>query len=183
MASDVSISPARARRIVQRLIDEDVAERSDVYFMSRRHYNVREIARTAAQIFGGERSQMNALERAALNASTFGDVINHVKSQLGRSTRVGKKWRDRDFGYDLHDELSGLADEAEGHASKIRKGLDSAVISALQRDDESTRDVRRRLDQELERRLRVRYVQAYIGHLVAHFSYLVSLQMEPVHGS
>ena len=177
MASDDSIPPKRARRIVQRLIDEDVAERSDVYFMSRRHYNVREIARAASRSFKDERSQMNALERAALNASTFGDVMNYVKSQLGRSTTVGEKWRDHGFGYDLHKELTRLADEAEGHARKIREGLDSAVVSALQGGDESNRDVRRRLDQELARRLRVRYVQAYIGHLVAHYSYLISLDM------
>lgn len=173
-ASDTDVAPERARRVLQRLIDEQVAKRSDIFFMNRKHYDVRELGQKAANAFGDQKSQMNALERTALNASTFGDIIDYVKSQLGRTTQAGDDWRSDDFGYDLHKELKTVGDQAEGHAENLLENLSEGVRTALRDQDESTRDFERRMTQELARRLRIRYAQAYIGHLVAHYNYVIS---------
>jgi hypothetical protein len=167
---------------VQRLIDEDVAQRSDVFFMND-HYDIEGLAEKAYQSFGEEKSQINGLERTALSASTFGEVVNFVKSQMGRDTRTGDEWRSNGFGAallamlvgdrnDARDE--GLAGEGEGHAGRIIEALDESVRDVLQREDESTRDVERRLGQEVARRLRLAYAREYIDHLASHYKYLVS---------
>jgi len=187
MADTDPVSPRRARRVLQQLIDEQIADRSDVFFMSREHYNVRSIGAAAKRTFKGEQSQMNGLERVALSATTFGEVANFIKSQLGRSTNVGEDWRGHRFGYDLLAALegdpedpgdTGIVDEAEGHASKVFGALDDALIDALQEEDENTRDTERRLEQEIERRLRLGYTRAFIEHVVAHYKYLVSTELE-----
>lgn len=181
--TDVELSPRRARRVVQRLIDEDVAQRSDVFFMKDDHYDIEGLAEKAYQSFGEEKSQINGLERTALSASTFGEVVNFVKSQMGRDTQTGREWRSSGFGAallvvlvgnrnDSHDE--GLAGEGKGHAKRIIDALDKSVRDVLQREDESTRDVERRLKQEVGRRLRLAYAREYIDHLASHYKYLVS---------
>ncbi len=181
-----TVSPRRARRALQQLIDEQVADRSDVFFMNRQHYNVRALGAAARRTFGDERSQMNGLERTALSASTVGEVVNFIKSQLGRSTRAGENWRGQNFGYDLLAALegdpedpsdTGIVDEAEGHAPKIFEALDDRFVSVLQTEDETSRDVERRLEQEIARRLRLAYTREYIGHIVAHYKYLVSTEI------
>lgn len=180
--TDQSLSPRRARRIVQRLVDEDVAERSDVFFMND-HYDVKGLAGKAYRSFGDEKSQINGLERTALSASTFGEIVNFVKSQMGRDTQVGDDWRSNGFGEVLLEILigdrndpndEGLAGEGEGHAGRIADALASKVRDALQKDDESKRDFERRLKQELARRLRLAYAQEYIDHVASHYKYLTS---------
>lgn len=182
VSTDDALSPRRARRILQRLIDEDVAQRSDVFFMND-HYDIEALAEKAYQSFGDEKSQINGLERTALSASTFGEVVNFVKSQMGRDTRIGRDWRANGFGAALlavlvgtpnDDADEGLAGEGEGHAGRIVDSLDDAVREALQREDESKRDVERRLDQEVARRLRLAYAREYIDHLASHYKYLSS---------
>jgi hypothetical protein len=172
---------------VQRLVDDDVAERSDVFLLTP-HYDTEGLAEQAYRSFGDEKSQINGLERTALSASTFGEVVNFVKSQLGRpegngKMSVGDKWRANHFGYDLLAVLvgnredpgdDGLAGEGEGHAGRIIDNLDKEVWQALQEEDESKRDVKRRLEQELERRLRLAYAQKYIDHVASHYKYLTS---------
>jgi hypothetical protein len=176
------LTPRRARRVVQRLVDQDVAERSDVFFMNS-HYDIEGLARKAYRSFGDEKSQINGLERTALSASTFGEVVNFVKSQMGRDTRVGDKWRTQGFGESMLAVLvgrgtsgDGLAGEGEGHAGRIIEALDDSVQDALRREDESKRDVERRLKQEVKRRLRLAYAQEYIGHVASHYKYLTSTQ-------
>lgn len=176
--TDSTISRKRARRVVQRLIDEKVAERSDVFYMNDA-YDVTGLAERAAEAFGTQKSQMNALEQTALNAATFGEIINYVKSQVGRSTRAGKQWRRQDIGAGLHDELERVGDQAESHAEDLIDGLDGDVQEALKEGDESSRDVTRRLERDLARRLRVRYAQALIGHIVAHYNYVVGTKAAP----
>ena len=180
------VTPRRARRALQQLIDEHVADRSDTFFMNRRHYNVRALGAAAKRTFEDRRSQMNGLERNALSASTFGEVANFIKSQLGRSTQAGEDWRGENFGYDLLAALegdpedpsdTGIAGEAEGHAPKVLEALDDTFMDALQKEDESSRDVERRLEQEVERRLRLAYTREFIGHVVAHYKYLVSTEL------
>ncbi|MFB6274109.1 MAG: hypothetical protein ABEL51_14560 [Salinibacter sp.] len=179
-ASDSDVAPERARRVVQRLIDEQVAKRSDIFFMNTKHYDVRELGQKAADAFGDQKSQMNALEQTALNASTFGDIIDYVKSQLGRTTQAGDDWRSNDFGYDLHEELVAVGDQADGHAENLLESLSEGVCRALQKQGESTGEFEKRLRQELARRLRVRYAQAYIGHVVAHYNYVISRDLATV---
>lgn len=183
------LTPRRARRVVQRLVDQDVAERSDVFFMNS-HYDIEGLARKAYRSFGDEKSQINGLERTALSASTFGEVVNFVKSQMGRPQgdnrmSVGDKWRANDFGYDVLEILvgdsedpndEGLAGEGKGHAGRIIDALDDRVRDALHGEDETKRDFERRLDQELSRRLRLAYAQEYIGHVASHYKYLTSTQ-------
>lgn len=180
--TDTELSPQRARRILQRLIDEDVAERSDVFFMND-HYDIEGLAEKAYQSFGDEKSQVNGLEQTALSASTFGEIVNFVKSQMGRDTRTGHEWRNSGFGDELLAVLvgdrndagdEGLAGEGEGHAGRIVDALDEGVRDALQRDDESKRDFERRLNQEVGRRLRLAYAREYIDHVASHYKYLVS---------
>lgn len=176
------LTPRRARRVVQRLVDQDVAERSDVFFMNP-HYDIEGLARKAYRSFGDEKSQINGLERTALSASTFGEVVNFVKSQMGRDTRVGDKWRTQGFGESMLAVLvgrgtsgDGLAGEGKGHAGRIIDALDDGVRDALRGEDESKRDVERRLEQDLSRRLRLAYAQEYIGHVASHYKYLTSTQ-------
>lgn len=180
--TDQSLSPRRARRALRRLIDEDVAERSDVFFMND-HYDIKGLAEQAYRSFGDEKSQINGLERTALSASTFGEVVNFVKSQMGRDTQVGRDWRSKGFGETLLEVLvgdrddpndEGLSGEGEGHAGRIIDALDREVQDALQREGESSRDVKRRLEQEIARRLRLAYAQEYIDHMASHYKYLTS---------
>jgi hypothetical protein len=184
-ASTDDVSPRRARRVLQQLIDEQVADRSDVFFMKREYYNVRPLGAAAKRTFGDQKSQMVGLNRVARSASTFGEVANFIKSQLGRSTSVGEDWRDHKFGYDLLATLegdpekpddTGIVDEAEGHSSKVLDALDDVFINALQEEDESARDTERRLEQEVQRRLRLAYTREFIEHVVAHYKYLVSTE-------
>jgi hypothetical protein len=178
MASTTDISRKRARRVLQRLIDEKVAERSDVFFMNDA-YEVKGLAERAAEAFGTQKSQMNALEQTALGAATFGEIINYVKSQVGRSTQVGDQWRRNDIGSALHEEFQQVGDQAGSHAEDLIEDLDGDILEALGKEDESNRDITRRLGRDLARRLRVRYAQALIGHVVAHYNYVVGTNTAP----
>lgn len=161
-----TLSQREARRMLSRLIDEQVADRRDFYYTSRQHHDVRGIARAAVDAFGDKKSQMNKLERVALSASTYATIANYIKSQLGRDTSTGKDWKRDDFGYRLLEELDGAAGAASGDANNIIDAVDKALKKALDKSDLKKLDI--------ARRLRVGYAQAFVGHVAAHYSYLVS---------
>ena len=175
-------TPRDARRHLRRLIDEQIADRSDAMYLSR-HYDVNDLGRVAAGIF--DKTQMNGLERVALSASTFGEIANYIKSQCGRTTSIGKKWREVDrrtgdpFGRRLHKMLS---DKVIGTVDANTKDLMKAakkgkLLEALQREGEKKKDAKKRLKDEIGRQLRVGYAQAYISHIVSHYNYEKSFDM------
>jgi hypothetical protein len=153
-----------ARQVLRLREEKAIADRSDQFYL-RESYGVRDLASKAYQSFGGSRSPLRNLERVALSAVAFGDIIDFVKSQTGRSTKIGKKWQKNSFGPRLHDMLwERVREEAEEDAEQIFNELETPVREALEEDGLSVRD--------LQRRLRLAYAQRYIQHLVAHFEYL-----------
>lgn len=170
-SNDMTVRDARA--LLRRLIDEAVAERSDSYLLVEDNYNLQQYARTAASLFGadgGGRSQMKKLEQVALSAQTFGDILNYIKNQTGRTTKTGELWRQRRFGQDLHDMLWNVIPAAADNIGKdLYKGLPSPARKELERDwNYDHRNV--------QRTLRLRLAQAYVRHLVAHYTYLTATQ-------
>lgn len=171
-----------ARRHLGRLIDEQIATRSDAMYLSR-HYEINDLGRAAAGIF--DKTQMNGLERVALSASTFGEIANYIKSQCGRTTSIGKKWREMDrrsgkpFGQRLYEMLSRkvigtVASNTKDLMKAVKKGK---LHEALRREDEKKRDATDRIEEEVSRQLRVGYAQAYISHVVSHYNYEKSMDM------
>lgn len=169
------VSKEEARRVLQRLIDEVVASKSDAYLLVEDNYHIRALAETAHNNFQEEkdgkvttnRTQMRNLAQVALSALTFGDVVNFVKSQTGRATSVGDDWRKDEFGPRLHDVLwDTVRENAKGQADSIYKKLGGQVKKRLKDDDYDKQD--------LERELRLRLTRAYVRHLVAHFDFLAS---------
>jgi hypothetical protein len=165
-----------ARRHLRRLIDEQIADRSDAMYTSQ-HYAVEELGRLAAQIF--DKSQMNSLGRVALGASTFSEVANFIKSQCGRTTSTGEAWREDDFGYRLYELISGkVTGPVESNTENIITAMkEGGGWRALQQTDEKKDKFEKRLSDEISRSLRVGYAQAYISHMVAHFNFEKSLIM------
>jgi hypothetical protein len=168
-----------ARQVIQRRIDEDVDGRSDAYILYD-NYQVKPLARAASDCFGTDsngrpnRTQMRKLERVALSASTYSEIVNYVKSQAGRDTRTGEEWRHRGFAYDLHNQLEDVRSEAEGRAEKILDGIERALLKAYQQEGESKSDAEKRLSNWVRHEMRLRCVQRYVGHLAAEYAFFVS---------
>ena len=169
MSDSKEITRSNAQRHVRRLIDEQIANRGDAMYLSR-HYDVEHFGRRAADIF--DKTQMNGLERVALNASNYSEIANYIKSQVGRSTSIGKKWCDGDFGHDLYKILSRkVISTVESNTGDVMEALENPIIDALRLGDESRKDAKDRLESEIEHQLRVGYAQTYISHVVAHYNY------------
>lgn len=175
MSDSKEITRSNAQRHVRRLIDEQIANRGDAMYLSR-YYDVEHFGRRAANIF--DKSQMNGLERVALNASNYGEIANYIKSQVGRSTSIGEKWRTQGFGYDLYEKLSqNVIGTVESNTSDVMDALENPIIDALKLGEESRKDAKDRLESEIEHQLRVGYAQTYISHVVAHYNYEYSLTL------
>lgn len=162
-----------ARRRLEQLIDEQIAERSDQLYVHQRR-NIEGLAETALSA-GLEKSQMNKLERFALSASTFGAIADYAKSQTGRDTAVGETWADSGFGPDLLNGLNKGIQPVSEDAEALLSALDDRLRDALQQEGESDEETQTRLHREVSRRLRVGYARALIEHVVAHYSYEASL--------
>ena len=165
---------SEARQLLRHIVDEAVATRSDAYLVYD-SFNLRSLAWQAVSNFGAEkdqggRGQMKKLEQAALSALTFADVMDYVKNQVGKEKkgRNGERdgpWLRGDFGRDLHNDLDRVGTTAEAAADAIHKALPKAIRDVLEEEG--------RLDRsDLRRMLRLRLVQAYVRHLVAHYVYL-----------
>ena len=175
MSDSKEITRSNAQRHVRRLIDEQIANRGDAMYLST-HYHVQYLGRTAAQIF--DKTQMNGLERVALNASNYSEIANYIKSQIGRSTNIGHKWRDKNFGYDLYKKLSQkVISTVESNTGDVMEALKNPIIDALKLGEESRKDAKDRLESEIEHQLRVGYARVYISHVVAHYNYEYSLTL------
>lgn len=158
-----------ARRQLERLIDEQIADRSDrLYVNQRRH--IQGLATTALSA-GLEKSQMNKLERFALSASTFGAIADYVKSQTGRDTSTGEKWSNSEFGPNLLGALNATIDSVSEDAEALLSALNDRLHEALQQEEENPEEAHTRLRQEVSRRLRLGYAQSLVEHVVAHYSY------------
>ena len=163
------ITRSNAQRHLRRLIDEQIAHRSDAMYLSR-YYDVEHFGRKAAGIF--DKTQMNGLERIALNASNYSEIANYIKSQMGRSTSIGEKWREGGFGADLYQKLSrNVIGTVESNTGDVMEALRNPVVDALAYASESRKQAKDRVEEEVEHQLRVGYAQAYISHVVAHFNY------------
>jgi len=157
-----------ARQVLRLREEKAVADRSDQFYL-RDSYEVRDLASKAHQSFGGSRSPLRNLERVALGAAAFGDIIDFIKSQTGRTTQIGEEWSRHDFGPRLHDMLWGrVREEAEERAERLFEELRAPVREALKEAGETKRD--------LKRRLRLAYAQCYIQHLVAHHDFIDGTQ-------
>ncbi|WP_022835011.1 hypothetical protein [Salisaeta longa] len=171
-----------ARQYLRRLIDEQIATRSDAMYMSK-HYNVAELGESAAQIF--DKTQMNGLERLALSASTFSEIANFIKSQCGRTTSIGDDWREplprfgESFGPFLYKRLSEkVISTVDSNTNDVIDALKKGkLLKPLFHPDEKKKDGIKRLEEEISRQLRVGYTRAYISHVVAHYNYAKSFEM------
>lgn len=160
-----------ARQVLQRLVDEAVAAKSDAYLMVEDNYHLLELASCARDSFGADgssRSQMKNLEGVALSAHAFSDIVAFVKSQTGRSTRAGDQWRAGGFGRRLHDVLwTTIRNDGERRAEDVFKALPARLRQVLVREGQYD-------PSELKRELRLRLARAYIRHLVAQYAFLIS---------
>lgn len=175
MPDTQSLTRRDARRQLRRLVDEQTALRSDKLYMSEREA-IKQLGETAARenVFGEKKSQMNKLERQALGASTYGAIADYIKSQMGRDTNTGDAWSDSGFGEDLLTGLQATVRKVPGDAEALLEALDDHLLRALQREEEGEEAARRRLKQDIGRRLRVGYAQALVGHVVSEYNYLIS---------
>jgi len=172
--SDSSPTAMRdARRQVERLIDEQIAECSDQLYVNQRR-NIQDLATTALSA-GLEKSQMNKLERFALSASTFGAIADYVKSQTGRDTSTGEAWSDSGFGQDLLARLNATIGSVSEDVETLLGALDDRLRDTLQQEGESLEEAQTRLRRDVARRLRLGYAQALVEHVVAHYRYESSL--------
>jgi len=159
-----TVTTRDARRHLRRLIDEQVADRSDrMYIVD--DFQVKQFGSEAAGIF--DKSQMNGLERVALSASTFGEIANFIKSQVGRTTSAGEDWRTNGFGQRLHEMIHGrvvktVEDDADDILSALEGPLHDALTSSTSEEE---------LSKQIARRLRLGYARAYVRHVVAHYTY------------
>lgn len=160
------MSATEARQFLQRLIDEAVAIRSDRFLLVESNYKIKELAGIARDNFGGDsRAQMKKLERVALGARTFGEVIDYVRYQTGRTTRAGEQWRKGDFGKRLHDVLWEVANNITDSAGR---DLFKAFSKTTQKELEELGYT----EENVKRDLRLRLTRAYVRHLVAYFTFL-----------
>ena len=168
-----------ARQAIQRRIDRDVDGRSDAYILYD-NYQVERLARDAFNSFGTDskgrpnRSQMRKLERVALSASTYSEIVNYVKSQAGRNTSTGEDWRSGSFAYNLHEQLEDVRREAEGRAKDLIDGIERAEIKAMQRQHEKKKEAEKRVENWIRHEMRLRCVQRYVSHLVAEYAFYIS---------
>jgi hypothetical protein len=176
MPDSATLTPRDARRRLERLIDDQVAERSDAMYIRGRD-TIEQLGRIAAEpdVFGDNQSQMNKLERMALSASTFGAIADYVKSQMGRDTNTGEAWRNRRFGRRLLDNLEEHAQSVSEDTEALLNALDDPLVQALQDREDDVEAARERLQKRIARRLRLGYAQAFVGHVVAQYSYKVSV--------
>ena len=181
MATSTRTSAAeQARTTIQRRIDADVEERSDAFLLYDT-YQVERLARQAFRSFGAKsdgtpnRSQMRKLERVALSAGTYSEVVNYVKSQAGRKTRG--EWRREGFAYDLHDQLEAVREEAEGRAATVIDGIERSLVADIQGEDERKKDAEKRIQNWVTHEMRLRFVQRYVGHLAAEYMFVISKEV------
>lgn len=154
-----------ALRLLRSLINEAVAQKSDVYY----EYKVEELARIAGRVFSKEdhRTQMKNLERVALNATAMADVLNYIKSQAGKQTRAGELWQTDHFAKLLHDAIwNTVRVDAENVAKNVWKALKNISQEAV--DALRTRGYS---EVDLRREVRLHLVRVFVQHLVAHYYY------------
>lgn len=157
-----------AYRLLRSLLDAAVAERSDAYLLYKDKYKVDTLAHQAVRLFGrdpkkGGRSQMSKLEQVALSAQSYTDVLNYVKRQTGRTTQ--DSWSTSSFGKDLCDVLTNEVAHTS-QADVLHKALSKSEAAKL------LKSMYQYDKRDLARELRLRFVQAYIRHLVAHYQFL-----------
>jgi len=79
------------------MLQSIVGRMSDNYLQE-----TKDLARKAAHIFGTKhRSQMRNLERVALGALAYADIMDFIHMQAGKTTEAGKLWRKEQFAEDL----------------------------------------------------------------------------------
>lgn len=168
-----ALTPSEAEAIIRRRIDADIDQRADA-FVLHPDYEVGRLAHRALISFSSgsaNRSQMRKLERVALTASAYTDIINYVKSQSGRSTRTGDEWRVGNFGMQLHDQLKSICQEAEGRASNLVDDVERRLLDCFTKEGERKKDAQKRLQTWAQHEMRLAYVQRYVRHLVAEYMY------------
>ena len=71
---------------------------------------------------------MKNLENVAINATALADVLNFVKSQAGKQTKVGDLWRKSSFAGQLHEKIWGsVREDALEQADRIMGGAGKTI--------------------------------------------------------